>query len=92
MIGAFFPIPVLNIALSVSVGLIVIIGIRAFHPPAGAVAVTAALGSDAGLMHGFQYIVAPVLVGMSLIVAIRILYARLFSEDYPLRKSDHTVW
>lgn len=92
IIGALFPVPVLDVALSVCVGLIVIVGIRAFHPPAGAVAVTAVLSSDAGLMHGFQYIVAPVFVGMSLIVVFRVLYATLLSEGYPIGRQDRETW
>ncbi len=84
IIAAVVPVPVLDMALSVCIGLILICALRAFHPPAGAVAVTAVMGSGAGVLHGFQYVVLPVGVGMALIVVIRILYARVMSENYPI--------
>ncbi|WP_158640801.1 HPP family protein [Gemmobacter caeni] len=87
LIATAVHIPILNVALSVGLTLISISLSRAFHPPAGAVAVTAAMSGDVGFTHGFLFVIVPVTVGMSLIVVVRALLARVTGDRYPRQLS-----
>ena len=80
--------PALRIALSVSLSIMVLSLARAVHPPAGAVAMTAAMNPDAVQELGFRFALAPVAVGSALLVAIAILYAHLTGRRYPFRHYD----
>ena len=80
--------PALRIALAVSLSIVILGFARAVHPPAGAVAMTAALNPEAIHELGFRFALAPVAAGTALLVAIGILYARLTGRHYPFRQFD----
>lgn len=80
--------PALRIALSVSLSIVVLSLARAVHPPAGAVAMTAAMNPDAIHELGFRFALAPVAVGSTLLVAVAIVYAHLTGRRYPFRHYD----
>lgn len=78
----------LRVALSVSLSIVALSFARAVHPPAGAVAMTAALNPEAVHELGFGFALAPVAAGTALLVAIAILYARVTRRRYPFRQYD----
>ena len=80
--------PVLRIALAV--GLTITVGIlcRAIHPPAGAVAMTAAMSPEAVERLGFWFAMAPVATGTLALVVCAAIYARLTGRRYPFRQFD----
>lgn len=80
--------PTWRIALAVGVAIAVMIPLRAVHPPAGAVAMTAAMNPEAIRALGFHFVLAPVALGTVALVAIGILYARATGRHYPLRQFD----
>jgi CBS domain-containing membrane protein len=80
--------PALRIALAVSLSIMVLSLARAVHPPAGAVAMTAAMNPDAIHELGFRFALAPVAIGSALLVTIAIAYARLTGRRYPFRHFD----
>lgn len=82
------PDPVLRIALAVGLSISAMVLLRAVHPPAGAVALTAALSPDAVQALGFRFVLAPVVAGTCLIVAIAMVYARATGRRYPFRQFD----
>ncbi len=82
--------PVLRIALSVGLAITATILCRALHPPAGAVAMTAALSPDAVRELGFSFALMPIGLGSLVLVAIAMAYARLTGRKYPFRQFDDT--
>jgi len=80
--------PALRIALSVGLSILVLSLARAVHPPAGAVAMTAAMNPDAVRELGFRFALAPVALGSVLLVVIAIAYARMTGRRYPFRHFD----
>lgn len=82
------PDPALRIALAVGLAIGAMILCRAVHPPAGAVAMTAAMSPDAVADLGFWFALAPVAVGTIALVVLAMLYARLTGRRYPFRQFD----
>ncbi|WP_138465694.1 HPP family protein [Poseidonocella sp. HB161398] len=80
--------PVLRIALAVGLAIAAMMLCRAVHPPAGAVAMTAAMSPDAIADLGFRFVLAPVTLGTVLLVCIAVLYARATGRHYPFRQFD----
>ena len=78
----------LRVALAGGLAVAAMILARAVHPPAGAVAMTAALSPDAVDALGFRFALAPVAVGTVLIVIFAALYGRATGRNYPLRQFD----
>ncbi|MFY2824559.1 HPP family protein [Ruegeria sp. MALMAid1280] len=80
--------PVLRIALAVGLAITATILCRALHPPAGAVAMTAALNPEAIAKLGFWFALAPVAVGTCALVVLATIYARITGRHYPFRQFD----
>ena len=80
--------PTLRIALSVGLAIVATILCRALHPPAGAIAMTAAMNPDAVRDLGFMFALTPVAAGTAVLVLIAIVYGRLTGRHYPLRQFD----
>lgn len=80
--------PVLRIALAVSLALAATMLCRAVHPPAGAVAMTAAMNPEAIDVLGFWFALTPIAAGTVTLVVLAALYARLTGRRYPFRQFD----
>ncbi|MFS4437180.1 HPP family protein [Paracoccaceae bacterium GXU_MW_L88] len=80
--------PALRIALAVGLAITATILCRAIHPPAGAVAMTAAMSPDAVAELGFRFALAPIAAGTIALVLLAALYARLTGRHYPFRQFD----
>lgn len=80
--------PVLRISLAVGLAVSATILCRAVHPPAGAVAMTAAMSPNAVHHLGFWFALSPVATGTVSLVLIAALYARLTGRRYPFRQFD----
>ena len=78
----------LRIALAVGLAVATMILLRAVHPPAGAVAMTAALSPDAVDALGFRFALAPVAAGTILLVVLAAAYGRATGRHYPFRQFD----
>lgn len=78
--------PVLRIALAVGLAIIATMLCRAVHPPAGAVAMTAAMSPDAIDHLGFWFALTPIASGTIVLVALAALHARLTGRRYPMRQ------
>ncbi|SDX51456.1 CBS domain-containing membrane protein [Albimonas donghaensis] len=82
------PEPILRVALAVGLAVAATLLCRAVHPPAGAVAMTAALNPDAIADQGFAFALAPVATGTALLVLAAMAWARLTGRRYPRRPFD----
>lgn len=80
--------PVLRISLAVGLAITLTILFRAVHPPAGAVAMTAAMSPEAIERLGFWFALAPVAAGTVALVLLAALYARVTGRRYPFRQFD----
>lgn len=80
--------PALRIPLAVGLAVTATILCRAVHPPAGAVAMTAAMSPDAVEELGFWFALAPIAVGTAVLVLVAAAYARLTGRRYPFRQFD----
>lgn len=80
--------PTLRIALAVGLAITATILCRALHPPAGAVAMTAAMSPDAARELGFFFAIMPIGLGTLVLVLIAIAYGRLTGRHYPFRQFD----
>lgn len=82
------PDPALRIALAVGLAITATILCRAVHPPAGAVAMTAAMSPEAVQHLGFWFALMPIALGTTALVVIATFYARLTGRRYPFRQFD----
>jgi len=80
--------PVFRIALAVGLAITATILCRAVHPPAGAVAMTAAMNPDMVKHLGFWFALTPIATGAVALVLIAAAYARLTGRRYPFRQFD----
>ncbi|MCR8828035.1 HPP family protein [Photobacterium sp. TY 1-4] len=80
--------PTLRIALAVGLAITATILCRALHPPAGAVAMTAAMSPDAIAELGFWFALTPIAIGTIALVLLATAYARLTGRRYPFRQFD----
>lgn len=87
-VSMFIHEPALRIAVAVALAIIVTFMLRAVHPPAGAVAMTAAMSPEAVEHLGFWFALAPIATGTASLVLIAIAYARLTGRRYPFRQFD----
>lgn len=83
--------PALRVALAVGLAIFAMTLVRAMHPPAGAVAMTAALSPDAVETLGFGFALAPVAAGTVFLVGAAMIHARLTGRHYPFRQYDDTA-
>lgn len=82
------PDPTLRIAFAVGLAITATILSRAVHPPAGAVAMTAAMSPEAIDQLGFWFALVPIAVGTAALVGLAAVYARLTGRRYPFRQFD----
>lgn len=80
--------PALRIAVAVGVTVAATTLCRALHPPAGAVAMTAAMSPDTIAELGFRFALTPVAAGTVMLVLMAAIYARLTGRTYPMRRLD----
>ena len=80
--------PALRVAAAVGGSVGAMILARAVHPPAGAVAMTAALNPEAIAHLGFWFVLAPIGLGTVALVGLAMAHARLTGRRYPFRQFE----
>ncbi|MDB6455093.1 HPP family protein [Falsirhodobacter sp. 20TX0035] len=78
--------PAFRIALAVALAITATILCRAVHPPAGAVAMTAAMSPEQIEHLGFWFALTPIAAGTAILVVLATIYARLTGRRYPFRQ------
>lgn len=74
-------LPAAALAAAAAIG--VMLSLRCLHPPSGAVALTAVLGGPAVQAAGWSFLLAPVLLDSTLLLASALLFHRLAGGRYP---------
>jgi len=77
--------PLLASALAAGLSIVVMFALRCLHPPGGAVALTAVLGSPAIHDLGYRFLLAPLGLNTLLIVGIALLFNNASGHRYPHR-------
>lgn len=88
IVCALLPEPALRIPAAVGAAIVVMILLRAVHPPGGAVAMTVAMGPELIRQTGLWFALTPVAFGTAILVVTGILYARATGRHYPFRQFD----
>lgn len=79
------PDQMLAVGLAVAVSILAMSLLRCLHPPSGAVAVTAIIGSDAVIAAGYMYPVTLVAANSAALVFAGYLFHRISGHSYPHR-------
>jgi len=83
----------LSSALSVSLSIVLMQVTKTLHPPGGATALIANIGSEKIQQLGFFYVLNPVLSGVLILLLVAMLFNNLTSHrNYPANKNWYKVW
>lgn len=85
-VALLVPSPMAAVPISVALAIAAMILARAMHPPAGAIAMTAAMNPDLVAALGYGFALSPVLLGSAMIVGFGMIWARLTGRRYPFRQ------
>ncbi|WP_419815913.1 HPP family protein [Glacieibacterium sp.] len=88
-VAAFRLIPGMPVAAGVAVGgaILVMSLLRCLHPPGGAAALTAVIGSQSIHAAGFGFAFAPVAINSMALVLVAVVFHRLTAHSYPHRRA-----
>jgi len=81
----FIPYPELAVGFAAFGSIIAMVGLRALHPPGGAVALTAILGGEPIQNLGYSFVLNPVLVLSLFLVLFAALYQRAVRGHFTIR-------
>lgn len=77
----------LSPAIAVSMSILAMLYTKTLHPPGGAIALIANIGSDEITGMGYFYVINPVLTGISILLLVAILFNNLSKNRiYPYRE------
>jgi len=83
----------LSSAIAVSFSIVVMQITKTLHPPGGATALIANLGSDNIKELGYLYVLSPVLSGVLILLIVALIFNNLTSHrSYPSNKKWYQVW
>lgn len=83
----------LSSALSVSISIVLMQMTKTLHPPGGATALIANIGSAKIHALGYLYVLSPVLSGASILLIVAIFFNnRTSHRHYPNNKSWYKIW
>jgi CBS domain-containing membrane protein len=80
-------------ALSVSVSIVMMQITKTLHPPGGATALIAVIGSEKIKGLGYMYLVTPILTGVLILLLMALFFNNITSErSYPVNKHWYKIW
>lgn len=80
-------------ALAVSVSIVLMQITKTLHPPGGATALIAVIGSKKIQSLGYLYIISPVLTGVTILLLVALVFNNMTSHRrYPVNKNWYRVW
>lgn len=83
----------LSSALSVSVSIVFMQITKTLHPPGGATALIANIGSEKIKSLGYLFVLSPVLSGVAILLLVAIFFNnRTSHRSYPMNKKWYLVW
>jgi CBS domain-containing membrane protein len=83
----------LSCAASVSLSIVLMQVTKTLHPPGGATALIANLGSEKIQSLGYVYVLSPVLTGVAILLLVALIFNNLTPHrSYPANKRWYQVW
>jgi CBS domain-containing membrane protein len=83
----------LSCAASVSLSIVLMQVTKTLHPPGGATALIANLGSEKIQSLGYVYVLSPVLTGVAILLMVALIFNNLTPHrSYPANKRWYQVW
>ncbi|MCE7059511.1 MULTISPECIES: HPP family protein [Dyadobacter] len=80
-------------AFAVSISIVLMQITRTLHPPGGATALIANIGSDKIKSLGYEYVLSPVLTGVLILLLVALLVNNLATNrHYPKNKNWYKIW
>jgi CBS domain-containing membrane protein len=80
-------------ALAVSLSIVFMQITKTLHPPGGATALIAVIGSQQIQAMGYFYVISPTISGVSILLAVALIINNLTDHrNYPLNKHWYKVW
>jgi CBS domain-containing membrane protein len=78
--------------LAVSFSIVLMQMTKTLHPPGGATALIAIIGSDKIKELGYMYVISPVLVGVTILLIVALLFNNMTTNRYyPTHKRYHKI-
>jgi CBS domain-containing membrane protein len=92
--GQFLPdIVWLQAAVAVSTAIVIMQITKTLHPPGGATALIAIIGSEKIKEMGYYYVLSPVLSGVLILLVTALIFNNLTpNRSYPINKNWYRVW
>ena len=85
--------PWLLASLAVSLSIVAMQMTKTLHPPGGATALIAVIGSDKIKDLGYLYVLSPILTGVLILFMVAILFNNITAHrSYPLNKHWYKIW
>lgn len=83
----------LEAGLAVSLSIVAMQITKTLHPPGGATALIAVIGSEKIKALGYFYVISPILSGVMILFFVALLFNNMTSHrSYPLNKSWYKFW
>ncbi|WP_439585284.1 HPP family protein [Dyadobacter bucti] len=83
----------LSSALAVSLSIVLMQVTKTLHPPGGATALIANIGSEKIKSLGYWYVLSPVLTGVVILLIVAIVINRTAAHrNYPANKNWYKIW
>jgi CBS domain-containing membrane protein len=80
-------------ALAVSISIVLMQITKTLHPPGGATALIAVIGSPKIHTLGYLYVLSPVLSGVTILLLVALIFNNMTSHRrYPLNRHWYRVW
>lgn len=80
-------------ALAVSVSIVLMQVTKTLHPPGGATALIAIIGSEKIRSLGYLYVISPIMSGIGILLMIALFFNNITSNrSYPKNKTWYKVW
>jgi CBS-domain-containing membrane protein len=80
-------------ALAVSISIVLMQITRTLHPPGGATALIAIIGSPKIRELGYMYVVSPVLTGVLILLLVALFFNNVTSQRrYPVNRHWYKIW
>ncbi|HEY9046856.1 MAG TPA: HPP family protein [Ohtaekwangia sp.] len=80
-------------ALAVSISIVLMQITRTLHPPGGATALIAIIGSEKIKALGYMYLLSPVLSGIMILLIVALFFNNITSHrQYPVNRHWYRVW
>lgn len=93
-VSMFVPLPLwANAGLAVSLSIVVMQMTKTLHPPGGATALIAVIGSPEIKSLGYMYVITPIATGVLILLIVALIVNNLtVNRKYPLNREWYKVW